>query len=38
MNAFTFHPTSVWLTNVFMKKQNYKTCQIKKNRLELSTM
>lgn len=31
MNTSTFHPTSVWLTNVIMKKQYYKTCQIKKN-------
>lgn len=30
MNTSTFHPTSVWLTNVIMKKQYYKTCQIKK--------
>lgn len=32
MNTSTFHPTSVWLTNVIMKKQYYKTCQIKKNK------
>lgn len=31
INTSTFHPTSVWLTNAVMKKQYYKTCQIKKN-------
>jgi len=32
MNTSTVHPTSVPLTKAIMKKQYYKTCQIKKNK------
>lgn len=38
MNTSTFHPPSVWLTNVIMKKQYYKTCQIKKKTKQIKVL